>query len=278
MYEQQTKEYAQNGYTLVRGLIPITEVRELVAHYMEMNAAERAKEVYDPDIIADTQDPLKRYPRILNLHRIDTRSKTHLLDPRLRDVMVEILGIEPFAVSTMIYFKAAGARGQALHQDQYYLRVNPGTCCAAWVALDDCDEENGCLQVVPGSHDLPVLCTIPADTNKSFTNVTVPIPDNMSAESVIMKAGDVLFFNGQLIHGSLPNSSQTRFRRSLITHYIVGDAQQVSHFYHPALRFNGSEVTLEASQEGSECGVWVEQDGNQRVEMQAVSNAGGYVQ
>jgi hypothetical protein len=32
----------------------------------------------------------------------------------------------------MIYFKAAGARGQALHQDQYYLRVNPGTCCAAW--------------------------------------------------------------------------------------------------------------------------------------------------
>ncbi len=66
MYEQQTKEYAQNGYTLVRGLIPVAEVRELVAHYMEMNAAERAKEVYDPDIIADTQDPLKRYPSILN--------------------------------------------------------------------------------------------------------------------------------------------------------------------------------------------------------------------
>ncbi len=278
MYEQQTKEYAQNGYTLVRGLIPAAEVRELVTHYMEMNAAERAKEVYDPDIIADTQDPLKRYPRILNLHRIDTRSKNHLLDPRLRDVMVEILGIEPFAVSTMIYFKAAGARGQALHQDQYYLRVNPGTCCAAWVALDDCDEENGCLQVVPGSHELPVLCTIPADTSKSFTNVTVPIPDDMSAESVIMKAGDVLFFNGQLIHGSLPNVSQTRFRRSLITHYIVGEAQQVSNFYHPALRFDGSEVSLEASPDGSECGVWVEEAGLRTVTMQPVNNAGGYVQ
>jgi ectoine hydroxylase-related dioxygenase (phytanoyl-CoA dioxygenase family) len=100
----------------------------------------------------------------------------------------------------------------------------------------------------------------------------------MSAESVIMKAGDVLFFNGQLIHGSLPNSSQTRFRRSLITHYIVGEAQQVSHFYNPALRFDGSEVTLDASEDGSECGVWVEQDGKPQVEMQAVSNAGGYVQ
>ena len=278
MYEQHTKEYAQNGYALVRGLIPAADVRELVAHYMQMNAAERAKEVYDPDIIADAQDPLKRYPRILNLHRIDARSKNHLLDTRLRDVMVELLGIEPFAVSTMIYFKAAGARGQALHQDQYYLRVNPGTCCAAWVALDDCDEENGCLQVVPGSHELPVLCTIPADTSKSFTNVTVPIPADMSAASVIMQAGDVLFFNGQLIHGSLPNISQTRFRRALITHYIVGEAQQVSHFYNPALRFDGSEVTLDASEDGSECGVWVEKDGKPGVEMQAVSNGGGYVQ
>jgi phytanoyl-CoA hydroxylase len=278
MHKDTLNAYTQTGYTIVKGLLSQQEVHELVTHYMEMNAAERSKEVYDPNTIADTQDPLKRYPRILNLHRIDARSKQHLLDTRLRDVMVALLGVEPYAVSTMIYFKAAGARGQALHQDQYYLRVNPGTCCAAWVALDDCDEENGCLQVVPGSHALPVLCTIPADTSKSFTDVTVPVPDDMHTESIIMKAGDVLFFNGQLIHGSLPNVSQTRFRRSLITHYIVGEAQQVSNFYHPALRFDGSEVSLEASPDGSECGVWVEESGQRTVTMQPVNNAGGYVQ
>jgi ectoine hydroxylase-related dioxygenase (phytanoyl-CoA dioxygenase family) len=278
MHKDTLNAYTQTGYTIVKGLLSQQEVHELVTHYMEMNAAERSKEVYDPNTIADTQDPLKRYPRILNLHRIDARSKQHLLDTRLRDVMVALLGVEPYAVSTMIYFKAAGARGQALHQDQYYLRVNPGTCCAAWVALDDCDEENGCLQVVPGSHALPVLCTIPADTSKSFTDVTVPVPDDMHTESIIMKAGDVLFFNGQLIHGSLPNVSQTRFRRSLITHYIVGEAQQVSNFYHPALRFDGSEVNLEASPNGSECGVWVEQEGQRTVAMQPVNNAGGTVQ
>ena len=131
---------------------------------------------------------------------------------------------------------------------------------------------------MPGSQNLPVLCTIPADTSKSFTNVTVPVPEDMQVESVIMKAGDVLFFNGQLIHGSLPNVSQTRFRRSLITHYIVGEAQQVSNFYHPALRFDGSEVNLETSPEGSECGVWVEQSGQRTVAMQPVNNSGGTVQ
>ena len=276
MYDAQTHEFANAGYTIVRGLFTPDEVAHMQAHYLQLNVEKRAKA--EVNGVKDEHDPLKRFPRMLQMHRWDEVSLRFLLDSRLKVAMTAILGSEPYAVQSMIYFKPPTARGQALHQDQYYLRVEPGTCVAAWLALDDCDEENGCLQVVPGSHDLPVLCTIPADTSKSFTNVTVPIPADMSAASVVMQAGDVLFFNGQLIHGSLPNVSQTRFRRALITHYIVGEAQQVSHFYHPALRFDGSEVTLDASQDGSECGVWVEQDGNQRVEMQAVSNSGGYVQ
>jgi Phytanoyl-CoA dioxygenase (PhyH) len=35
------------------------------------------------------------------------------------------------------------------------------------MALDRCDQKNGCLEVVPGSQDWPVLCTIPADTSRT---------------------------------------------------------------------------------------------------------------
>ncbi len=143
---------------------------------------------------------------------------------------------------------------------------------AAWLALDDCDEENGCLQVVPGTQDLPVLCTVTADTKQSFTDVTVPLGEGMAPTPVIMQAGDVLFFNGQLIHGSFPNSSQDRFRRSLIGHYIVGDAQKVAEFYHPALRMDGSVVALDVSERGGACGVWVTEDGAPVVEMRAEQN------
>ena len=83
----------------------------------------------------------------------------------------------------------AGARGQALHQDQAYLRVQPGTCMAAWLALDRCDEENGCMQVVPRTHDIPVLCTEDADVEESFTNVTVPLAEGMRPVPVIMEFG-----------------------------------------------------------------------------------------
>ncbi|MEI2736190.1 MAG: phytanoyl-CoA dioxygenase family protein [Rhodoblastus sp.] len=68
----------------------------------------------------------------------------------------------------------------------------------------------------------------------------MPLPPDADVRPVVMKAGDVLFFNGQLVHGSYPNTSQDRFRRSLIGHYIQGDAEQVGHWYHPALRMDGT--------------------------------------
>jgi ectoine hydroxylase-related dioxygenase (phytanoyl-CoA dioxygenase family) len=178
-----------------------------------------------------------------------------------------LLGREPYAVQTMLYFKPAGARGQALHQDNFYLRAQPGTCMAAWMALDPCDEANGCLQVVPGSHTWPLLCTEKADTTQSFTDVVVPLPEGVTSVPVIMEPGDVLFFNGALVHGSYPNTTDDRFRRALIGHYIEGSAEQVGTFYHPALRMDGSPLTLDVSQGGGACGVWVERDGAAVVEM-----------
>jgi ectoine hydroxylase-related dioxygenase (phytanoyl-CoA dioxygenase family) len=84
---------------------------------------------------------------------------------------------------------------------------------------------------------------------------------------VLMKAGDVLFFNGALVHGSFPNTTTDRFRRALIGHYIEGAAEQVAQFYHPALRMDGRPLELAISQGGGACGVWVERDGQPTVEL-----------
>jgi ectoine hydroxylase-related dioxygenase (phytanoyl-CoA dioxygenase family) len=268
--------YQAQGYYVARGLFSPQEVAHYRAHYMAL----RAQQEYPGDFAGvpintlkldhltdERPDPLKQYPRMIHMHRWDETSLQWMVDARLNKVMTALLGAEPYAVQTMLYFKPPGARGQALHQDQFYLKVQPGTCMASWLALDDCDEANGCMQVIPGSHTWDVLCTVPADTTKSFTDVTVPIPDGVQPVPVIMKAGDVLFFNGQLVHGSFPNITTDRFRRSLIGHYIVGEAQKVGQFYHPVLRMDGSAVELGFSPDSTQCGVWVEKDGTPVMEM-----------
>ncbi len=257
--EAQKKFYDENGYVIIENLFSDDEVASYRDHYMHL----RESGTYEGDnagIDLGNADPLKRYPRMIHMHRWDDVSLRWLLDKRLNECLTALAGREPFAVQTMLYFKPPKARGQALHQDNYYLRAQPGTCVAAWMALDDCDEENGCLEVASGSHTWPILCTVKADVNESFTDVTVPIPEGQEVRPMIMKAGSVLFFNGSLVHGSKPNISPTRFRRALIGHYIEGDAQEVYRWYHPVLRMDGSEVTIDSSEVGSQCGVWVDQE------------------
>jgi hypothetical protein len=257
---------AADGYVVARGLFGPDEVNELREHYMTL----RRHGSYEGDftgVDATSADPLKRYPRMIHMHRWDEVSLRWLLDARLKAWLTALIGREPYAVQTMLYFKPAGSRGQALHQDNFYLRVRPGTSMAAWMALDPCDEANGCIQLVPGSQDWPILCTEKADTAVSFTDITVPLPPGTQARPVCMEPGDVLFFNGSLVHGSYPNSTADRFRRALIGHYIDGAAEQVAHFYHPALRMDGTPLELAESGAGGACGVWVERDGAPVVEM-----------
>lgn len=262
--------YQDNGYVVVPALFSADEVAHLLDHYMTLRlAGPHPRDDTGVDIGSD--DPIKRYPRMIQPNHWDELSRRWMLDERLNRCLTGLLGNEPYAAQTMVYFKPPGSRGQALHQDNYYLRVHPGTCMAAWLALDPCDEANGCMQIVPGSHTWDILCTVDADTQISFTSVTVPLPPGQSARPVVMNAGDVLFFNGSIVHGSLPNTTTDRFRRSLIGHYVEGTSEQVSKGYQPLWRMDGTTLELEGSAlEGSTCGVWVERGGAPAIEMSGI--------
>jgi len=264
--DEQRRLFDEQGYVVIGDLFSPEEVEAYREHYMTL----RRHGSYPGDsagVEHNSVDPLKRYPRMIHMHRWDEISLRWMLDSRLNACMTALLGREPYAVQTMLYFKPGGARGQALHQDNFYLRVQPGTCMAAWMALDPCDEENGCMRVVAGSHRWPLLCAEKADTSVSFTDVTVPLPADADVHAVHMNPGDVLFFNGSVVHGSYPNTTQDRFRRALIGHYIDGAADQVAEYYHPVLRMDGTTVELDMSERGGACGIWVDRDGSQVVEL-----------
>ena len=268
-YKALLDQFRRDGYAVARGLFSTGEAEGYKDHFMALRTSGNHP-LDHKGVDTAVGDPLREYPRMTHMHRWDLISLEWLTDPRLNRCMTRILGREPYAVQSMLYFKPPGSRGQALHQDQFYLKVRPGTCMAAWMALDRSDEENGCLQVVPGSQDLPILCTERADTSTSFTDIAAPLPEGMARVPVIMEPGDVAFFPGALIHGSCPNSSKERFRRALAGHYVAGEAEKVSAYYHPILRMDGTEVELGASEGGGPCGVWVDRDGNPEVEMRPV--------
>lgn len=44
------------------------------------------------------------------------------------------------------------------------------------------------------------------------------------------------------------------FRRSLIFHYVPVDSVEISRFYNPLLRLDGSEVAIAETADGGACG------------------------
>jgi len=251
--DQLKTDFARDGFVLARGLFSPDEVEEVRATFQEINA-QRPDRGSPQDGIQDASDPLFHWPRVLQPHRFNATARRYLLHPRAIEVLRALFGEEPVATQSMYYFKPPGARGQAMHQDNLYLMVEPGTCLAAWTAMDRCDRENGCMMVVPKTHESEMICQEKTDPSVSFTPGATRIPNGYKAVEVPMEPGDTLFFNGSLIHGSGPNRSKDRFRRAFIGHYAAGSLDRISHFYQPLVRMDGTDMTVAVNQGGGPCG------------------------
>lgn len=258
---EQVSAFHTQGYLIVKGLYSQDEVATIKNFFDDIAAKgetipghwELNVDTSNPDP-ANPNDILHRYPRVMHPHRFDPMSKRMMLHAGVHDVLASLLDEEPVACQSMFYFKPPGARGQALHQDNFYLDVMPDTCIAAWLAVDSANPDNGGLMVIPNTHTLPIQCPSMADPSVSFSTHLVNAPKGLKATPVILEPGDVLFFNGNVIHGSGPNRSQDRWRRSFISHYMRKSTTSLSGGYRPVHNFQGQEIPYEATGKGGPCG------------------------
>jgi phytanoyl-CoA hydroxylase len=250
---EQKQQFEREGYMIVKGLFSEDNLSEIDTTFEDISL-QTVPGYFEPDLQADASDPLKRYPRVMHPHRFNETAKKYMLHQPVMEVLADLYEEEALAAQSMFYYKPPGSRGQALHQDNFYLQVEPGNCIAAWTAIDAADEQNGGLLVVPKTNTLDLSCPDLADAKESFTTHYVKPPKDEKAMPVIMERGDVLFFNGNLIHGSYRNKTKDRFRRAFICHYANESATHINQHYCPLYRQNGESIDLENNTAGGPCG------------------------
>lgn len=124
-----------------------------------------------------------------------------LTDPNFTGVAQAILGPNVQLHHTKMFIKPPeNGSPFPMHQDYHYFPHAGHSMTAAIIHFDDAPIEKGCLRVVPGSHKLGPLEPVGEDRHLPGYAIedATPIP---------AKAGDVIFFNYLLIHGSGLNLS-----------------------------------------------------------------------
>jgi len=234
------KHFDEQGFVIIRGVLNENEVQETRNYFDEVNKS----------INWGTS-----YPRIMMPHRNHKRAEQLLRHPNIVPFVELVMGEECRGAQTMYYFKPPGSRGQSLHQDNFYLKSQPGTCVASWTAIDDADPYNGGMYLAPDTSNYDIQCPGLADMSRSAFPAYVPIPHDKKPLLAGMKAGDVLIFNGNVLHGSGPNNTSDRFRRSFIGHYIPASSQMISEFYLPLVDLKtGETMSLTHNAGGGPCG------------------------
>jgi len=254
--------YPQQGYCVVDGIFSASELQDMEDFFE--NYRNREDTVFEsPDgqwrkpVKLEEVDKTRQQVRVLHPHRLDPRVLDWYLHPGIAAVLERLLGKPALGAQTMFYYKPPGSKGQGMHQDNFYLLASPAACIGAWTPLDDATEENGCLWVVPGSHRGAILCP-EKDRPERWLNYgdshISKFPRGAHPIPVPVLRGQTLFFHGNLIHGSGPNRSATRWRRTFIGHYVDEATESLSKFYHPVLNMRGQTVSVAPHEGGGPCG------------------------
>ena len=224
------KHYQSEGYVLVPGLIDETSLARYEDRFVAFATGEippcgDMKIMRDIMVVKEAVQPETRLHGINKMINFEDDAELYgyTCEPALLACVRDLIGDDVYSISTNVFNKPPGVDGRhPLHQDLRYFRIRPADgIVGTWTALSRADRESGCLAVLPGSHQGPLLDHEDPDweyVNAGFFGVEVDAADRVHVE---MQRGDTLFFHPLLIHGSGQNRSRN-FRRAISSHYASG--------------------------------------------------------
>jgi ectoine hydroxylase-related dioxygenase (phytanoyl-CoA dioxygenase family) len=219
------EQFREEGFCRIEGLFGPKEVAELDAKTREVIA--RAAGIPGENDVFDVEDSHRphdpRVRRIKRPHEVDPLYWSYACFPKLVEMVQAILGPDLRLHHSKINLKSARF-GSPLewHQDWAFIPHTNMDLAIGAVMLDEVDEGNGPMLVIPGSHRTGLIDH--HDEEGWFAGAIDPERiDTAAAVPLVGPPGTVTLHHPLLIHGSALNTS-ARERRLLFYEYAAADA------------------------------------------------------
>jgi ectoine hydroxylase-related dioxygenase (phytanoyl-CoA dioxygenase family) len=225
--DEQVASYHEKGYLVLPGFLSDSELAELRGVTDEMqrkaNGLTSSNEVYDIDEERST-------PERAWLRRIKAPDKHHPYYNQLTQheailgVLSQVLGPNIRLYGTKLNMKDAGA-GEAVewHQDWAFFPHTNDDLLNVGILIDEVDEDNGPLIVLPGSHKGPIY---DHSSGGHFAGAIDPEASGLDfskGDALTGPAGTITLHHVRVVHGSAINRSSNP-RRLLLHIYSAADA------------------------------------------------------
>jgi hypothetical protein len=223
-------EYRQKGYIVVRGMFDAEEIGLL-------RRASKEDKTMDDHAFGRSDGEGHTVRLSLWNHPGDTLYGMFARCESIVRSAETLLDGEVYHYHSKMIMKDAKVGGAwAWHQDYGYWYQNgvlSPDLCSASIAVDAATRENGCLQVIEGSHNLGridhVLTGDQAGADRERVNAILA---RLPLVYVEMNPGDVVFFHSNLLHASAANESD-KPRWSMICCYNAARNDPYKDAHHP---------------------------------------------
>ncbi len=181
--------------------------------------------LYFDDLLAQALAAGRDSYSISSAHMKHGRVWDLLNHPNIVGPIRDILGENVIGWGAHFFCKMPGdGKSVDWHQDCSYWPLTPTKAITAWLAIDDADLENGCMEVAVGSHNQGLIPFETSDTGSgNVLDQSVKNPQRFGTmRATPLIAGQMSLHSDLLLHGSLPNNS-TRRRCGLTLRYCPAD-------------------------------------------------------
>ncbi len=228
--EEQLVGYRTDGFLIVRGVIPASEVEALAA---EASRLLGRTELIDSDNIRcrwqnhfetgecrfDCFDP------VIDLSPVCAQIAR---SERLLRLVGDLYGEPACLFKDKLIFKPPGAKGYDLHQDYISWKSFPTSFVTLIVAIDSADAQSGATEVFSGYHQQGSMTA----KDGLYHRLPEDAVDPARGKTLDLNPGDVAIFSGYTPHRSGPNRSG-QWRRLLYLSYNAlhdGGDQREAHY------------------------------------------------
>jgi len=228
--EEQLSDYDRDGYIVVRNLFSKDEIDSLGHAARSDNEMDKSSTQRDDGEGNAVRLALWNHPGD-GIYGMFARCR------KMVDRVEEILKDEAYHYHSKMILKDAKVGGAwAWHQDYGYWYQNgvlSPNLCSVMIAVDQSTIENGCMQVIKGSHKLGRINHIlSGDQAGADMERVEEAKKRMDLVHVTMEPGDALFFHSNTLHASDANESDHP-RWAMICCYNAASNDPYKDSHHP---------------------------------------------